>query len=148
MTEIHSTLIERARGNILRIADSLERKHLSPSLYMLTIGMPYRREIEFNKAANERNLERGIPGYEEFRTEFYQSYDFYSGPNLAAVASYQAKRENIVGIPEENTAEYEDYVKLMGRLGKRMKELIDIEGPESIRNLAHEHFMKKISAKS
>lgn len=147
MTEKNAALIERARGNVTRFANTLERRQLSPSLYMLTIGMPYRRETEFYKAANERGLEMGQPGYEEFRREFYESYDFYSGPNLAAVATYQAKRENITGLPQENTPEYEEYVKLMGRFGQRMKELIDIEGPESVKNLAHENFMKSISTK-
>lgn len=148
MTEQSTSLVEKARGNVLRMADFLERRKLAPSLYMMTIAMPYRRETEFNKAAEERNLERGNPGYESFRTEFYSSYDMYSGENLAAVAAYQAKREKVFNFPEEKTTEYESLVKLMGRFGKRMKELMDLEGPECIDKLALEHFKKRIGVKS
>ncbi len=144
MTEVNAALIERARSNVLRIADYLERKKLSPSFYMLTVGIPYRKETEFNRLAAERNLEKGVPGYNEFKDEFNSTYDMYSGENLIAVASHQSKREGVEKFPEENTQAYEYLLKVMERLGKRIKQLIEFEGPGSVDKLALEHFKKRL----
>lgn len=144
MTEVNAALIEKARSNVLRIADYLERKKLTPSFYMLTVGMPYRKEVQFNKLAEERNLERGAQGFNELKEEFNSTYDMYSGENLIAVASHQSKRETVVNFPEENTPAYEALLKIMERFGKRLKELIELEGQGSVDKLALEHFKRKI----
>jgi hypothetical protein len=136
----------------IRMTEQFLIKHqMIESLPNILMGVPYRINRKFQQYIYADEIQSSLSTQGDLRAqqidnlwnEWRQTYDPYSGENLAGVASYQAGRYGIKNFPKEETREYERIVKVMDRWGQNIKLLIIDMGEEKALG-----FLKKSDAAS